>query len=130
MDQDEEDLREIYARYRREFSAADLQKYTEIEEGIPIEQVIAKCEAILREAAARPSERTGGCTMSEPSNGPVAKQNSEEALRAIYAKYKKEFSAADLQKYTEIDDEYVSSEQLLAELEAIHRQETEKRQRA
>lgn len=30
-----ETLREIYARYRREFTAADLQKYTEIEEGIP-----------------------------------------------------------------------------------------------
>ncbi|MBL8796207.1 MAG: hypothetical protein JNM56_20075 [Planctomycetia bacterium] len=130
MDHDEEDLRAIYAKYKKEFSAADLQKYTEIEEGIPVEQVIAECEAIQRGAAARSSERTGGATMSEVSNGPVAKPESDEDLRAIYAQYKKEFSAADLQKYTEVDEEYVSSERLLADLEAIHRQETEKRQKA
>jgi hypothetical protein len=41
-------LREIYARLREEFTAADLQKYTEIEEGIPMEQVIAEMEAIHR----------------------------------------------------------------------------------
>jgi hypothetical protein len=41
-------LREIYARAREEFTAADLQKYTEIEEGIPLEEIIAKMEAIQR----------------------------------------------------------------------------------
>lgn len=46
----DEDLRAIYAQYKKEFTAADLQKYTEIEEGIPAAQVIAKCEEILREA--------------------------------------------------------------------------------
>lgn len=45
----EDDLREVYAKFKKEFSAADLQKYTEIEETIPAEQVIAACEAILRQ---------------------------------------------------------------------------------
>jgi hypothetical protein len=42
-------LREIYARAREQFSAADLQKFTEIEEGIPAEQVLAKMEEIHRQ---------------------------------------------------------------------------------
>ena len=39
-------LEEIYAQYRKEFTAADLQQYTELEEGIPIEQILAEMEAI------------------------------------------------------------------------------------
>jgi hypothetical protein len=39
----------IYARLRKAFTAADLQKYTEIEEGIPMEQILAELEAIQRE---------------------------------------------------------------------------------
>ena len=42
-------LKTIYAKARRAFTAADLQKYTEIEEGIPLEQIIADMEAIQRE---------------------------------------------------------------------------------
>ena len=42
-------LKEIYAAARRAFTAADLQKYTEIEEGIPAEKVLAELEAIDRE---------------------------------------------------------------------------------
>lgn len=42
-------LREIYAQARKEFTAADLQKYTEIEEGVPFEQVIAECDRIYDE---------------------------------------------------------------------------------
>jgi hypothetical protein len=41
-------LQAIYDKIRREFSAADLQKYTEIEEGIPAEQVLAEMRAIHR----------------------------------------------------------------------------------
>jgi len=33
-------LREIYARARATFTAADLQKYTVIEEGVPLADVI------------------------------------------------------------------------------------------
>jgi hypothetical protein len=39
-------LREIYARIRKEFTAADLQKFTEIDDGIPAEQVLARMEKI------------------------------------------------------------------------------------
>jgi hypothetical protein len=39
----------IYARLRKAFTAADLQKYTEIEEGNPAEQVLAELVAIDRE---------------------------------------------------------------------------------
>ena len=41
--------KEIYAAARRAFTAADLQKFTEIEEGIPAEQVVAELEAIYQE---------------------------------------------------------------------------------
>ena len=45
----DDSLRTIYAKARRAFTAADLQKYTEIEEGIPMEQIIADMGAIHRE---------------------------------------------------------------------------------
>jgi hypothetical protein len=43
-------LKTIYAKARKAFSAADLQKYTEIEEGIPAERVLAELEAMERQA--------------------------------------------------------------------------------
>jgi hypothetical protein len=39
-------LREIYAKCREDFSAADLQKYTEVEPMVPADQVLADLEAI------------------------------------------------------------------------------------
>jgi hypothetical protein len=42
-------LKTIYAAVRRAFTAADLAKYAEAEEGIPAEQVIARLEAIQLE---------------------------------------------------------------------------------
>jgi hypothetical protein len=42
-------LKAIYARGRKEFSAADLQKFTVIENGIPLKQVIAEMKRIHRE---------------------------------------------------------------------------------
>jgi len=42
-------LKTIYAKARRAFTAADLQKYTEIEEGIPFDRIIAELESIQRE---------------------------------------------------------------------------------
>ena len=39
-------LQAVYAKSRREFSAADLQKFTEVEEGIPLEKLIAAMERI------------------------------------------------------------------------------------
>ncbi len=50
-------LREIYARAREEFTAADLQKYTVLEDGIPLAQVIEEMEAIQRKTASRPRKK-------------------------------------------------------------------------
>lgn len=45
-----DDLKTIYAKLRkRRFTAAEWQQLTEIEPGIPIEQVLADLEAIQRE---------------------------------------------------------------------------------
>ena len=49
-------------------------------------------------------------------------------LRQVYAKLRKEFTAADLQKFTELEP-VVPADQLLGELEAIHRAETKKRRK-
>jgi len=42
-------LKVMYAKARKAFTAADLQKYTEIEAGIPARQVLAQLEALDRE---------------------------------------------------------------------------------
>ncbi len=42
------ELKVIYAQARREFTAADLQKYTVIEKGVPAEKVLAEMEEIQR----------------------------------------------------------------------------------
>lgn len=44
----DKDLEAIYEKSRREFTAADLQKFTVVEKGIPMEEVIAECEEINR----------------------------------------------------------------------------------
>lgn len=42
------ELARIYKEYRENFTAADLQRYTEEEPGIPAEKVLAEMEAIHR----------------------------------------------------------------------------------
>ena len=59
---------------------------------------------------------------------PILVVPKKATLRQIYAIVKKNFTAADLQKYT-VDEPMVPAEQVLAELEAIHRAETEKLQK-
>ena len=49
-------LKTIYAKARRAFTAADLQKYTEIEEGIPLEQILAELKAIQDKPAKKRSK--------------------------------------------------------------------------
>jgi hypothetical protein len=44
------EIQAIYDRVRREFSAADLLKYIEIEEGIPFKQVLAELEEMYRKS--------------------------------------------------------------------------------
>ena len=45
LSKEERRLQAIYAKSPREFSAADLQKYTVNEKGVPIEKVLADLEA-------------------------------------------------------------------------------------
>lgn len=50
-----EELKEAYAMAKAAFTAEDLQKYTELDEGVPMEEVLAELEEILREHNQRPS---------------------------------------------------------------------------
>lgn len=52
-------LREIYARLRKEFTAADLQKYAVIEKGVPLETVIAEMRKAHQEELQKLSRRKG-----------------------------------------------------------------------
>jgi hypothetical protein len=58
-----------------------------------------------------------------------SKRKKSESLREIYARLKKEFTAADLQKYTEIDEVTVPLKQVIAEMKAIQREGAVKRKR-
>jgi hypothetical protein len=49
-------------------------------------------------------------------------------VKTLYAKARRAFTAADLQKYAD-HDEMLPAEQLVADLEAIHREEKRKRRR-
>jgi hypothetical protein len=51
---------------------------------------------------------------------PILRVKKGDSLKTIYAKAKRAFTAADLQKYTE-DEPMIPARQLLAELEEIHR---------
>lgn len=41
-------LKTIYAKARKAFTAADLQKFTEIEEGVPAREILAELEEFDR----------------------------------------------------------------------------------
>jgi hypothetical protein len=44
-----DELKEAYRLARESFTAADLQKYTELDEGIPADQVLAELEEAQRQ---------------------------------------------------------------------------------
>jgi hypothetical protein len=67
--------------------------------------------------------------MPEPQHNTPPRPEKQDDLAPIYAKYRAEFSAADLQKYTEVE-EGIPAEQVLADMEAIHRHETQGREKA
>ena len=50
-------LRQIYAKYRKEFTAADLQQYTELQQGVPLEQILEELEAIQRREGRKRSKQ-------------------------------------------------------------------------
>jgi len=49
-----EELAAAYAKAKAEFSAADLQRFTEIDEGIPLEKIIAELEEMDRQENEKP----------------------------------------------------------------------------
>jgi hypothetical protein len=64
----------------------------------------------------------------ERANGAIAilRVKKGASLKAIYAAARRSFTAADLQKYTEIED-CIPARQLLAEFESMDREEAKKR---
>jgi len=50
-------LKQIYAAGRKQFTAAELQRFTEPSENIPVEQVIAELEAIQRRESRKRRKR-------------------------------------------------------------------------
>jgi flagellin-specific chaperone FliS len=74
--------------------------------------------------AKRKNQRDGKSRSRTNPNADKAKEAKK--LKALYARMRKKFSAADLQKYTEIE-ETVPAEQVLAEMEEIYRKFTQKR---
>jgi hypothetical protein len=68
--------------------------------------------------------------MAKPKKSkiPILDVPPNATLRQIYAAYKKQFTAADLAKYCQ-DEPMVPMEQVLADMEKIHREETEKLQK-
>jgi hypothetical protein len=46
-------LRQIYAKLRQEFTAADLQKFTDMEPTVPAEQLLSELEAFRAAATSR-----------------------------------------------------------------------------
>jgi hypothetical protein len=61
-------------------------------------------------------------------NNLILKVPKNASRRQIYAIYRKQFTAADLQKYT-VNEPMVPAEQVLAELEALDRKEAAKRKK-
>jgi hypothetical protein len=53
----EDDLKTIYAKARKAFTAADLQRYTVVEKGIPAEQLLAELDAIHRKTKRKLTNR-------------------------------------------------------------------------
>ncbi len=56
-----------------------------------------------------------------------------ESLKSIYARARRAFTAADLQKFTELREtmlqDSVPADQVIAEMKAIHKEETSKRKK-
>ena len=48
-------LRAVYAKSRQQFGASDLQKFTEVEPGIPLRRVIADMERVQGRFASKKS---------------------------------------------------------------------------
>lgn len=152
-------MKEIYAKAKETFTAADLAKYANDEEGIPIADVIAKMEATHRaESRKRPGVKKGVKRQASATRRTKPASNTNQArsaskkksakpsgkrtvrsrkkdddvmpilhvrkgatLKEIYARFREEFTAADLAKYLQ-DEEYVPAAEAIAYLEAVERE--------
>jgi len=45
-----EEMKEVYALARAAFTAADLQRYTELDEGVPADEILAEMEEVQKQA--------------------------------------------------------------------------------
>jgi len=45
-----EEMKEAYALARAAFTAADLQRYTELDEGVPADEILAEMEEVQKQA--------------------------------------------------------------------------------
>ena len=45
-----EEMKEVYALARAAFTAADLQRYTELDEGVPSDEILAEMEEVQKQA--------------------------------------------------------------------------------
>ncbi len=59
---------------------------------------------------------------------PILRVKKGDSLKTIYTKARLAFTAADLQRFTEIE-EGIPAKQILAELEAMDKQETQQRRK-
>ena len=77
---------------------------------------------------ARARKPSAGMTREQRGDGaiPILRVKKGASLKSIYAAARRSFTAADLQKYTEIEDS-IPARQLLAELESLDREEAKKR---
>jgi hypothetical protein len=52
-----DDLKAIYAKVKRAFTAADLQQYTVNEEGVPADEVVADLKALAKSATRKRKQK-------------------------------------------------------------------------
>jgi hypothetical protein len=82
-----------------------------------------QCEGMNRLGIGR---RTTGDFNMATRNGGSGKRQKASDLRQAYDRLKKEFTAADLQKYTQ-DEPMIPAEQWLADMEAVYKEEMKKK---
>lgn len=58
---------------------------------------------------------------------PILKVPKNATMKEIYAAARAQFTAADLQVFTEIDDDYVTGDEFLRSMERVHREATRQR---
>lgn len=87
----DEPLRTIYRKLREEFTAADLAKFTEIEEGIPFERVLADLEKIHQKNEAKPRRRK---LKSQALAGSLSRYSDGKPLKGARAKVQKRVARA------------------------------------